>query len=102
MFGKRKRETHRGGGGEKVKGLCARIGVGRRDLISYASADRSARGTVKSLEQNTTLSNELYVHNNIFLFHFDIQMKKASGLQIEEGREKKDIKIKTALNSEQE
>lgn len=64
------------------------MGVRRRDLISYASADRSARGTVKSLEQNTTLSNELYVHNNIFLFHFDIQMKKASGLQIEEGGEK--------------
>lgn len=92
MFGKRKRETHRGGGGGgKVKGLCARMGVGRRDLISYASADHSARGTVKSLEQNTTLSNELYVHNNIFLFHFDIQMKKASGLQIEEGGRKKRI-----------
>lgn len=102
MARERERHTEEEEGEKKVKGLCARIGVGRRDLISYASADRSARGTVKSLEQNTTLSNELYVHNNIFLFHFDIQMEKGKWAANRRGRGKKDIKIKTALNSEQE
>lgn len=51
------------------------------DLISYASADHTACGTVKSLEQNTALNDELYVHNNIFHFLFDIHVKKASGFQ---------------------
>ena len=47
-----------------------------RDLISYASDDHTARGTVKSPEQNTTLNNELYVHNNIFPFSYEYQNEK--------------------------
>lgn len=78
----RKRETHirreRTSEGERRR---RRRGEKRRDLISYASSDHTACGTVKSPEQNTTLNNELYVHNNIFLFHFDIHMEKASGLR---------------------
>lgn len=48
----------------------------KKDLISYAWADHTARGVVKSPEQNKTLNNEPYVHHNILLFHFDTHMKK--------------------------
>lgn len=82
MFGERKRNTYTQRerttkGNERVGGKKKK----KKDLISYASADHTASGTVKSREQNTTLNNELYGHNNILLFHFDIHMKKASGLQ---------------------
>lgn len=64
----RRERTSKGeSGGKKKKG---------RDLISYASADHTARGTVKSPEQNTTLNNELYVHNNIFPFSYEYQNEK--------------------------
>ncbi len=66
MARERERDTHTEGEnkyGERVEG-----GEKERDLISYASADHTACGAVKSLEQNTTLNNELYVHNNIFFF----------------------------------
>lgn len=75
MFGERKRETphtERGQVRERVEGREKK----GRDLISYASADHTARGTVKSPEQNTTLNNELYVHNNIFPFSYEYQNEK--------------------------
>lgn len=95
MFGERKRETHTHRGREQVREWVEEEKKKKRDLISYASADHTACGTVKSPEQNTTLNNELYVHNNIFPFHFDIHMKMASGLKNKENKS-------TPINNKQE
>lgn len=74
MFGERKRDTYTQR--ERTTKGNDRVRGGGGDLISYASADHTASGTVKSPAQNTTLNNELYVHDNLLLFRFDIHMKK--------------------------
>lgn len=71
VWREKERDTH--AEGENKQGTEG-AGEEERDLIS--SADHAACGAAKSPEQNTTLNNELYAHNNIVLFSFRYSYEK--------------------------